>query len=1158
VTRSGFAHLHLHTQYSILDGAISIEKLMERAKASGMPAVAMTDHGNLFGAVGFHEAAVRAGVKPIIGCEVYVAQGSRFDRDPETGGFNGMNHLLLLAMNDQGYRNLVRLVSKGYLEGFYYKPRIDLELLRQHHEGLIATSGCLSATVPSAIVNGRVKEAWEKLETFQRIFGDRLYLELQRHGIPDQETVNRELADMHQELRIPLIATNDAHYLQACDAHPHEALLCVQTGKTLDDPKRFRFTGQGFYVKDADEMLELFHDVPDAVRNTLEVAERCSFVLETGRLQLPEFATPPGETVDGYLEKLARRGLSERLCGDPDAPLPGSRGSYVQRLRYELDIIARCGYSGYFLIVWDFVRFAREQGIAVGPGRGSAAGSLAAYALRIVDIDPVEYQIPFERFLNPERVSMPDIDIDFCMNRRAEVLRYVEEKYNGEGEDGRRVAGIVTFGTMQAKAALRDVGRVMGIPFADVDRIAKMVPNALGITLEEAHASSKELRDHVAQNPQGKELFELARSLEGQIRNPGKHPAGVVISQRPLLEVTPLYRDSRTKEVVTQFDYRDVEKLGLVKFDLLGLRTLTIIQHAVQQICERRAPDFSIESAPLDDARTYEGLCKGDTEGVFQLESSGMTDLVVKTQPRHFTDLIALNAIYRPGPLKSGMVDDFVNRRHGRTKVEYLLPELEEILAETYGVILYQDQVLQIANRLASFTLGEGDLLRRAMGKKIPEEMEQQRARFVEGCVQNGHPEKKVEQLFALIYQFAGYGFGKAHSAAYGLLTHQTAYLKAHYPAEFTAAMMSAEWREHDKLQRYMRDAEKRGIRILPPSVNESDADFAVSDDGRGIRFGLRGCKNVGEGAVESILEARREKGPFEGLFDFCERVDSGRVNRRVVESLVRCGAFDFTKATRASLWESVGRALERGQKAQRERASGQGSLFAEVDLPREPPLRELAEWNRSECLAGEREIVGFYITGHPLLEHEETLDHFATARAASADERLRGHKVRMGGILRALTPKKTQRGGLMARAVLEDLSGTLNVVLFPAVFEKHVELLRSEEPLLFEGTLQVETERAELHVEDVVAIEEAWSHFTQTLSIRLDAERVNAVVLDRLRRLLDPVPGKVPVCLEIALPNGTEAVLELERHRVAVTRGLVGEIAGLLEGAVVECRAAI
>jgi DNA polymerase-3 subunit alpha len=752
---------------------------------------------------------------------------------------------------------------------------------------------------------------------------------------------------------------------------------------------------------------------------------------------------------------------------------------------------------------------------------------------------------------------MPDIDTDFCMNRRGEVLRYVEEKYNGEGEDGRRVAGIVTFGTMQAKAALRDVGRVMGMPFPEVDRIAKTVPNTLGITLAEAYSSSKELRDLVERDPRVRELFELAKSLEGQIRNAGKHPAGVVISRRPLLETAPLYRDARTREVVTQFDYRNVEKVGLIKFDLLGLKTLTIIHHAVQQIRERRDPAFSIESVPLDDPATYEALCRGDTEGVFQLESGGMTDLVVKAQPSHFRDLIALVALYRPGPLQSGMVDDFVNRKHGRTKVEYLLPELEEILAETYGVIVYQDQVLQIANRLASFTLGEGDLLRRAMGKKIPEEMEQQRSHFVEGCVRNGHPRQKVEQLFALIDKFAGYGFGKAHSAAYGLLTHQTAYLKAHYPAEFVAAMMTAEWREHDKLQRYMRDAARRGIRILPPSVNESDADFTVSEDGEGIRFGLRGCKNVGEGAVEAILEARHSGGPFEGLFDFCERVEGARVNRRVVESLIRCGAFDFTKGSRASLWESLGVALERGQRAQRERASGQASLFADGTSPEEPPLREAAEWDRARCLAGEKEILGFYITGHPLMDHRETLRHFASASSESIDERLRGQEVRLCGMLGDLTQTKTRRGDVMARALLEDLSGTVKVVLFPAVFEKHVELLRSGEPVLLEGTLQMETERAaELHVKEAMPIEEAWGRCVRMLCIRVPAEGLSAGLLDRLRRLLDPVPGEVPVRLEIALPGGADAVLELGRHRVAVTRGLVAELEGLFGGPVVECRA--
>ncbi|MFQ5696947.1 MAG: DNA polymerase III subunit alpha [Myxococcota bacterium] len=1154
-----FAHLHLHTQYSILDGAIGVRPLMQRARASGMSAVAMTDHGNLFGAVQFQRAAAEAGVRSILGCETYLAQGSRFQKDRETGGFNGINHLLLLAMNEEGYRNLVQLVSRGFLEGFYYKPRIDMELLRAHSEGLIATSGCLSAQVPRAILRGEKREAWERLEEFRKIFGDRFYLELQRHGIPAQDEVNAELLRMHRDLGIPLVATNDAHYLEAADAHPHETLLCVQTGKTLDDPDRFQFTGKGFYVKDASEMLEVFHDLPEAVSNTLEVAERCRFELEMGRTQLPEFPLPPGSSPDSYLARTARRGLAERLCGDPDAPLDSEprHRPYLERLSYELEVIRSCGFSGYFLIVWDFIRFARERGIPVGPGRGSGAGSLTAWALRIVEIDPVEYRIPFERFLNPERVSMPDFDIDFCMNRRSEVIRYVEQRYNGEGEEGRRVAGIVTFGTMQAKAALRDVARVKGLSFGEADRLAKCVPNVLGITLDEARRASKELQVLLARDTQAREVFELARSLEGQIRNPGKHPAGIVISQRPLLESVPLYRDSRTKEVVTQFDYRAAEAMGLVKFDFLGLRTLTIIDHAVRGIRARGDPDFDIEAAPLDDPDTYDMLCRGDTDGVFQLESSGMTDRVVKCRPRHFRDLIPLVALYRPGPLQSGMADDFAERRQGNKPVRYLLPELEEILGETCGVILYQDQVLQIANRLAGFSLGKGDLLRRAMGKKIASEMESQRKDFIEGCVQNGYPRKPVEALFDQIYEFAGYGFNKAHSAAYALLTHQTAYLKAHYPAEFVAAMMTAEWREHDKLDRYMRDAAARGIRVLPPCVNESDADFSVAQDGRAIRFGLGGCKNVGEGAVESILKARAEGGAFRGLYDFCERVEGGRVNRRVVESLVRCGAFDVFGATRASLWSAVGPALERGQRAERERTSGQGSLFAGDLASPEPVPEDRGEWPREQCLAGEKEILGFYVTGHPLQVHDDTLGRLCSVRPGEIHEGLRGQRVRMGGLLQAIQTTKTRRGQLMARGILEDLSGVVPVVLFPAVWEQHAEVLRSAEPLLVEGTLQIETERPELMVDEVVRLEEAWGWRTRELCIRVPAKRATRERLERLRALLDPAPGEIPIRIELGLGT-VEAVLSLAQHRVRVTAELVSEIEGLFGPASVECRAAL
>ncbi len=1153
--RGRFAHLHLHTQYSILDGAIPIEDLVAHCAAAGMPSVAITDHGNMFGAVQFHEACRKRGVRPIIGCEVYVAQGSRFEKDASTGGFEGINHLILLAMNAQGYRNLVQLVSRGYLEGFYYKPRIDWELLEQYHEGLLATSGCLSGAIPRAIAEGRQERAWELVERYSRLFRDRFYLELQRHGIPDQERVNRELLAMHRDLRLPLLATNDCHYLHKGDAHAHEALLCVQTGKTLEDPSRFRFDGEGFFVKTAEEMLEVFHDLPEAVTNSVEIAERCDFELETGNAQLPDFEVPAGHSAASYLALLAGQGLRERLALEPDAPLRERDREYGQRLAYELDVLERKGYSAYFLIVWDMIRFARSQGIPVGPGRGSAAGSLAGYALRIVDIDPVAYSIPFERFLNPERPSMPDFDIDFCMNRRGEVIRYVEQKYNGPGEEGRRVAGIVTFGTMQARAAVRDCGRVLGLSFAEVDRVAKLIPETLGIRLEEALSQSHELRQMIESDARYQRMMELALGLEGQIRNPGKHAAGIVISSRPLLETAPLYRDPRTREVVTQYDYRDAERVGLIKFDVLGLRTLTVIHTAVKRVRESHDPAFRIEDVPLDDPETYALLRRGDTDGVFQLSGSGMSDLVVRLEPRHFRDLIPAVALYRPGTIQAGVLDDFVNRRHGRTKVSYLLPELEQVLSETYGVMVYQDQVLQIANRIAGYTLGEGDLLRRAMGKKNPVEMEAQRVRFVEGAVQGGHPRDKAEQLFDLIYQFSGYGFGKAHSAAYALITHQTAYLKAHFAAEFYAAAMTAEWRDGDKLDRYLKDAGKRGIRMLGPTVNESDAEFSVTPGGAGVRFGLNGVKNVGEGAVAAILEARRSGGPFRGLFDFCARTDLHQVNRRVIESLIRCGAFDFVPAPRAALMDGLPRALERGQQTQRDLEAGQGSLLEELGgASAEPGLPALPEWERSEFLAGEKEILGFYVSGHPLEDHVAVLRRFTGRSVESLSDADHGRSVRLGGLLLGLTTQKTRRGDLMARARFEDLTGALSVIIFPSVYERHTAALRQGGPLFLEGTVQAETQRVELRVDDVIPLGEIWRRAVRELRVRLSAAEADAARLLRLRELLDLAPGAAAVSLCIELPEGASAELALRAHRVEVSERLAADIERLF-GKAVECR---
>jgi DNA polymerase-3 subunit alpha len=1139
-----FVHLHLHSQYSLLDGAIKIDPLFDRARAIGMPAVALTDHGNLFGAVEFYESALRHDVKPILGCEVYVASGSRFEkerRERDESGFDAINHLLLLAMNETGYRNLVYLVSKGYLEGFYYRPRIDLDLLRAHSEGLIATSGCLSSMVCRAITNRQVETAWRLVEEFQSIFPDRYYLEIQRHGIGLQDIVNAELAKMALDLRLPLVATNDAHYLEAGDHAHHEALLCIGTGKSLDDPNRFRFDGNGFYVKDGDEMRELFRDHPSAVENSLEIAERCALDLQigSGAYHMPEFQVPAGTTREAVLQEQARRGLRGRLGLAPDEPIPPKHAEYAARMEYELGVINKTGFAGYFLIVADFIAYARRSRIPVGPGRGSAAGSLVAYSLGITGVDPIAYDILFERFLNPERVSMPDIDVDFCMKGRDQVIRYVAEKYDGEGDDGRRVAQIITFGKLQARAAVRDVGRVVGMPYGDVDRLAKLIPDTLGISLEEAVAQSPELRARIEADGQVRRLFETAGRLEGLTRHASTHAAGVVIGTRPLIETVPLYKDPRSGDIVTQYDMRCVEKIGLIKFDFLGLRTLTTIADAERRLREAGRPDFDIERIPYDDPTTYELLSGGDTEGVFQVESDGMTDLVLKLKPRTFKELIPIVALYRPGPLNSGMVDDYINRKNGLTRVEYLLPELEELTAETLGVIVYQDQVLQIANRLAGYSLGEADLLRRAMGKKKPEEMAQQHQRFVEGAVSRGIDRKKAEQVFALMAEFAGYGFAKSHSTAYALITYQTAYLKANHPREYLAALLTTESGNHDKLSRYISHAHQLGIQILPPSVNESARDFTVVPEG--IRFGLAGVKNVGEGAIESILEARAAGAPFGSLFDFAARIDGRRVNRRVVESLVKCGAFDALHPSRARVYASLDTALEAGAAAQRDREIGQESLFAaSPGAPRsEPALAEAAEWTDRQRLEGEKEVLGFYVTGHPLSVVGHELRRFADTTAGDTAGR-EGRDVRVGGLVTALRETRTRRGALMAFATLEDLEGSFDLVVFQEPYAQFASLLKSAasaegddgpRPLLVSGTLE-SGDPPKILVRDVVLLERAEEKLASALRVRIRAEEATADRLTALRQLLEARPGECGVTLHVVIPEESETVVAIAAVR--------------------------
>ena len=939
-----FVHLHLHTEYSLLDGAISLDNLIKKALDLKMPAVAVTDHGNLFSALDFYLKAMKAGIKPIIGCEIYIAPGSRFNKTAPAGqNEEASYHLILLARNKDGYKNLVKLVTSAYLEGFYYKPRIDKELLEKHHEGLIALSACLGGEIPSLLIQNRYEDAKKTALEYERVLGkDNFYLELQDNGIPEQEQVNRELIKLNKDTGIPLVATNDCHYLDMEDHKAHDALLCIQTGKTVKDANRLRFSSETFYMKTPEEMKKAFSHVPEAIANTVKIAERCNMEMELGKYHLPHFPVPEGLTREDYMADLARKGLEERFIEIEAVRGQNSidKTKYSERLESEIAMLNKMGFAGYFLIVWDFIRYAKDHDIPVGPGRGSAAGSLVAYCLRITDLDPLPYNLLFERFLNPERISMPDIDVDFCMDRRDEVLKYVTEKY---GQD--HVTQIITYGTMLAKGVIRDVGRVLDIPYIEVDKVAKLVPNALGITLAKAMEQEPKLREIQKKDARMAELMEIALLLEGQVRHASKHAAGVVISQLPLTEYLPLFKTPKD-EITTQFDMKGVEKIGLVKFDFLGLRTLTVIHKAVETINERlaKAPlaateRFSINTIPFDDAKSFELLSRGETAGVFQLESSGMRDIVIKMKPQCFEDLIALVALYRPGPLQSGMVDDFIKRKKGATKITYELPELEPILKDTYGVIVYQEQVMQIARTLAGYSLGGADLLRRAMGKKDPEVMAKEKVPFLKGAEKQHVNLKKAEAIFDLMAKFAEYGFNKSHSAAYALVSYQTTFLKAHYPVDYMAALLTSEVQDTDKVVKYIYESRLMGINILPPDVNDSRWDFSVieahdreniepgSNIGS-IRFGLAAVKNVGSSAIEAMIEARESKGAYTSLADFCKKVDQRRVNRRVIEALIKCGAFDLTGARRSQMMDGIDMMMDQAAKHQEQESVGQFSIF--------------------------------------------------------------------------------------------------------------------------------------------------------------------------------------------------------------------------------------
>jgi DNA polymerase III subunit alpha len=1120
-----FVHLHCHTDYSLLDGACDIDQLMKLVVEQKMPAVAMTDHGNLFGAVKFYNAAKAHGVHPVIGCEMYVSQQGHKTRS-DTDRYN---HLVLLCENQEGYRNLINLVSTAYLDGFYYKPRVDMDLLAQHSKGLIGMSACLRGHIPETLLSDKHEDARRLAHQYADIFGkENFFLEIQDHHLEQDKRLTPALNRLSQETGLPLVATNDSHYLRKDDARAHEILMCIQTGKSYSDPNRMRWSTPDFFLKSREEMMELFGELEDSLDRTWEIAQRCNVKLEKVKEPFPKFDVPAEHTTDTYFEYVARMGFEKRRVRleamRQRGTLKHDLAEYGERLDREIKMIQGMKFSGYFLIVWDFIRYAKDNGIPVGPGRGSAAGSLVGYAMEITDIDPLQYGLLFERFLNPERVSFPDIDVDFCMNRRGEVIRYVTEKYGRE-----QVAQIITFNTLGARAAIKDVGRVLEMPFADVERLTKMVPGVLNISLEDAIKSEPGFDEAAKKDPRIDDVLKVALRLEGLSRNCSVHAAGVVISPQPLKELVPLYKTNRD-EIVTQFDMSGLEKLSLLKMDFLGLTTLTLIQDALRLIKKRHGVELVPEDLPLDDKKSYEIFCKGLTSGVFQFESGGMCDILRRYQPSRLEDLTALNALYRPGPIQGGMVDDFIERKWGRREVKYDLPELKELLEETYGVIVYQEQVMQISNRIAGYSLGDADLLRRAMGKKKLEEMVKQRERFVQGAVGRGFNQKKVEKIFDLMEQFAGYGFNKSHSAAYAYLAFVTAYLKAHYPVDFMAALLTSETGNTAKVVKYINECREMGITILPPDVNHSEWSF--TPDGEAIRFGLGAVKNVGQSAVEAIGRARDEAGKFTSLHEFCERADMSAINRRMIESLIRAGAMDSLEGTRSQKFAAVEGAMEAGQRAWRDRESGQGGLFGEVmaEEPHAVRLPNVPEWTDKEKLAYEKELLGFWVTGHPLDRYLDKVGELATHDSSNLEGLTKNNEVTLCGVLTGIQRKRNREGKPWAAMTLEDRSGSVEALLFATNYERLAAQALEDQAVMVRGLVLPEENTApKISVQDIVSLDNVRIDMPSVISIRVWLGRNGGT--DRaqaLEELFKTKPGNTQVRLRLESPRDFSVLLDV------------------------------
>ncbi len=1139
--RADFVHLHVHSEYSLLDGAARLRRLVERAAQLGFPAIALTDHGNLFGAIDFYQHARAAGIKPILGCELYIAPGSRFERAPVDGQYEGANHVTALVRNEVGYRNLIKLVSKGYLEGFYYKPRVDKELLAQHSDGLLILSGCLNSEVSRLLLAGEERKALEVAAWYADVFGrDHYFMEVQAHGLDDQVRVTEGTIRIARALGVGVAGTNDSHYLEATDARAHEVLLCLQTGAKLSDPNRWKFATEEFYLKSAEEMRKVFRDLPEACTSTLAVAERCNLELTFGQFRLPRYEVPAAHTLDSYLREVAETGLL-RHYPEPSAEIRA-------RLDYELGVIQAMQFSGYFLVVWDFIRYAKERGIAVGPGRGSAAASIVAYCLGITTVDPMRYGLVFERFLNPGRKSMPDMDIDFADDRRDEVIEYVVRRY---GRD--RVAQIITFNVLKAKAVIRDVGRVLGMPFGDVDKIAKLVPETLNITLDDAFRQSPALAEAVKGRSEVAELWQVAKRLEGLARHAGKHAAGVVISDEPLIEHVPLYRDPKSEEIITQYPMGPIEKLGLLKMDFLGLRTLTVIANTVRLIEESRAIRIDPERIPLDDAKTYQLLADARTFGVFQLESTGMRNALRQLRPERLEDVIAMVALYRPGPME--MIPDFIARRHGRVKPTYDHPVMEKHLQETYGIMVYQEQVLKIAADMAGFTMSEADDLRKAMGKKIPALMAEQRAKFLAGSKGRGVKEKVAERVFELMEKFAGYGFNKAHATAYGIVAYQTAYLKANYPVEFMAALLTSEMANTDKVVVHMDECRAMGIGVLPPDVNVSRFSFGV--DGETIRFGLGAIKNLGQKAIETIVASREEHGAYGSLVDFCRRLDLQLVNRRVVESLVKAGAFDSLARPRAQLMGVLDAAFEAGQRHQRERDQGQVSMFdllggvgAGAAGEADPLDLSIPEWDPEQRLVGEKEVLGFYLSGHPLRglwDRAQRLGVIGTGQLAQAED---GARVLLCGLVSALREINTKNGNRMGFATIEDVEGTIEVTIFPELFRQSAAHLRGAAPLLVRGKVEGTTTSRKLLADDIrpfPAEDDGVAAAPMPRACRVSVRAGGSSdPLPALRAICESHRGTVPLILRL-LAEGNDVDVRSRTLRVRPSPAFVEAVEGLL-----------